>query len=186
MWGPTGLSLRPSSLSTCFHLVSGTDCYVDDSQIYVLLKKKDAYSVKPLLRCLDDIKAWMAINFLNFNEKKTEVMVFDGTTGAPLIDLGSLAQFIKPTVTDLGVKVDADLKLDCQISSVVKSSFLQLRQPAKIKPILSRQHFETVIHAFVTTRLDYCNALYAGVSGSRRRPSSDGAKCCCTSFNWHT
>ncbi len=93
-------------------------------------------------------------------------MVFGGTTGAPLVDLGSLAQFIKPTVTNLGVKVDADLKLDCQISAVVKSSFFQLRQLAKIKPILSRQHFETVIHAFVTSRLDYCNALYVGVSGS--------------------
>ncbi|KAK7156044.1 hypothetical protein R3I94_006195 [Phoxinus phoxinus] len=35
-----------------------------------------------------------------------------------------------------------------------------------IKPFLSSQHFERVIHAFVTTRLDYCNALYGGVSGS--------------------
>ncbi len=44
--------------------------------------------------------------------------------------------------------------------------FFQLRQLAKIKPYLPRQHFETVTHAFVTTRLDYCNALYVGVSGS--------------------
>ncbi len=43
--------------------------------------------------------------------------------------------------------------------------FFQLRQLAKTKPYLPRQHFETVIHAFVTTRLDYCNALYVGVSG---------------------
>ena len=69
-------------------------------------------------------------------------------------------------MTNLGVKVDSDLKFDSQIKSVVKSSFFQLRQLAKIKPILQKRHFETVIHAFVTTRLDYCNALYAGVSGS--------------------
>lgn len=69
-------------------------------------------------------------------------------------------------ITNLGVKIDADLKLDSQIRAVVKSSFFQLRQLAKVKPFLSRQHFETVIHAFVTTRLDYCNALYVGVSGS--------------------
>jgi len=142
-------------------------CYADDSQIYVPLKKKaNHFSVKPLLRCLDDIKAWMTINLLNFNEKKTEVMVFVGTTGPPLVVLGSLVQFIKPTVTNRGVKVDTDLKLDCQINSVVKSSFLHLRQLAKIKPFLSKQHFETVINAFVTTGLDYCNALYVGVSGS--------------------
>ena len=62
--------------------------------------------------------------------------------------------------------MDSDLKFDSQIKAVVKSSFFQLRQLAKIKPVLQRQHFEIVIHAFVTTRLDYCNALYMGVSGS--------------------
>ncbi len=33
-------------------------------------------TVRPLLDCLDDIKAWMSLNFLSFNENKTEVMVF--------------------------------------------------------------------------------------------------------------
>lgn len=93
-------------------------------------------------------------------------MVFGGTTGTPPVDLGSLAPFIKPSITNLGVKVDPELKFYSQIKAVVKSSFFHLRQLAKIKPILSRQHFETVIHAFVTTRLDYCNSLYVGVSGS--------------------
>ena len=59
-----------------------------------------------------------------------------------------------------------EINLNCQSKAVVKASFFHLRQLAKIKPILSRQHFETVIHAFVTTWLDYCNALYVGVSGS--------------------
>ena len=93
-------------------------------------------------------------------------MVFGGATGIPPVDLGSLAQYIKPNITNLGFKVDTELNLNCQIKAVAKYSFFHLRQLAKIKPILSRQHFETVIHAFVTTRLDYCNALYVGVSGS--------------------
>ncbi len=153
---PLGSIIRKHGLS--FHF------YADDSQIYVPLRKND--TVRPLLDCLDDIKAWMSLNFLSFNENKTEVMVFGGTTGTSLVDLGALAQYIKPTITNLGVKIDSDLKLDSQIRAVVKSSFFQLRQLAKIKPYLSGQHFETVIHAFVTTRLDYCNALYVGVSGS--------------------
>lgn len=94
------------------------------------------------------------------------MIVFGGTSVTSPVDLGSLAQFAKPTVNNLGVKVDAELKFDSQIKAVVKTSFFQLRQLAKIKPFLHRQHFETVIHAFVTTRLDYCNALYMGVSGS--------------------
>ena len=80
-------------------------------------------------------------------------MVFDGTS-VTSVDLGSLAQYAKPIVNDLGVKVDMDLKFDSQIKAVVKASFFQLRQLAKLKPFLQRQYFETLIHAFVTTRLD--------------------------------
>ncbi len=55
---PLGSTIRKHGL--LFH------CYADDSQIYV----------ESLLDCLDDIKAWMSLNFLSFNENKTEVMVF--------------------------------------------------------------------------------------------------------------
>ena len=74
---PLGSMLRKHGIS--FH------CYADDSQIYVPLKKKDEHSARRLLTCLDDIKAWMALNFLNFNNKKTEVMVFGGATGTPYV-----------------------------------------------------------------------------------------------------
>ena len=33
-----------------------------------------------------------------------------------------------------------------------------------MKPILSRLDLEKLIHAFITTRLDYCNSLYIGIS----------------------
>ena len=108
----------------------------------------------------------MSLNFLHFNEKKTEAMVFSGSTVSPLVDLDYLEHYRRPIINNLGVKVDTDLRFDTQIKAVVKSSFFQLRQLAKIKPILQREHFEAVIHAFVTTRLDYCNALYLGVTES--------------------
>lgn len=82
------------------------------------------------------------------------------------VDLGSLTRAVTPVVTNLGVKMDCLLKLDAQVSAVVKTSFFQLRQLAKVKPFLSRHDFEILIHAFITTRLDYCNALYTGLSKS--------------------
>uniref|UniRef100_A0A671UVC7 Reverse transcriptase domain-containing protein n=1 Tax=Sparus aurata TaxID=8175 RepID=A0A671UVC7_SPAAU len=156
---PLGSILRKHGI--CFHF------YADDSQIYVPLKKKNA-CLKPLLLCLEDIKAWMSLNFLKFNEKKTEVMIFgpSGSSEPPPVDLGPLAHYMKPTVSNLGFKMDSDFKLDRQIGAIVKSSFFYLRQLAKVKPILAQKHFETVIHAFITSRLDYCNALYFGVSQS--------------------
>lgn len=61
--------------------------------LYVPLERND---INSLLKCREDIKARMVFNVFNFNGKKTEVMVFGGTTGPPPVDLGSLAQFIKP------------------------------------------------------------------------------------------
>ncbi len=51
-----------------------------------------------------------------------------------------------------------------EVSSVVKGSFYQLRIIAKFKIILSFEDMETVIHAFISSRLDYCNSLYLGLS----------------------
>ncbi len=55
-------------------------------------------------------------------------------------------------------------KFDRQINSVVKSSFFQLRLLSKAKPFLSFKNLEKVIHAFITSKLDYSNSLYTGIS----------------------
>uniref|UniRef100_A0AAZ1XG74 Reverse transcriptase domain-containing protein n=1 Tax=Oreochromis aureus TaxID=47969 RepID=A0AAZ1XG74_OREAU len=60
-------------------------CYAGDCQIYLPLKQKDAFSIKPLLACLEDIKSWMSLNFLRCNSSKTEVTVWSYRT---TIDLG--------------------------------------------------------------------------------------------------
>ncbi len=128
---PLGSIIRKHGLS--FH------CYADDSQIYVPLRKNE--TVRQLLDCLDDIKAWMSLNFLSFNENKTEVMVFGGTTGTPLVDLGALSQYIKPTITNLGVKIDSNLKLDSQIRAVVKSSFFPIEAAGQNKALSFKPTF---------------------------------------------
>lgn len=61
------------------------------------------------MECLDDVKAWMATNFLSFNANKTEAMIFGGTTGTRSVELGAMAQYTKPVKTNLGVKIDASL-----------------------------------------------------------------------------
>lgn len=39
-------------------------CYADDSQICLPLKSKSVSPLKGLLDCLEDVKAWMALNIL--------------------------------------------------------------------------------------------------------------------------
>ncbi len=108
-------------------------CYADDTQIYLPLKWEHASSLQLIFDCLRDIKYWMALFFFNFflhfNESKTEIMIVgpNCTNKVSNIDLGPLLPHVKSTVKNLGVILDMDFKLDKQINSVVKSSFLSVK-----------------------------------------------------------
>ncbi len=69
-------------------------------------------------------------------------------------------------VKNLGVFFDSEIRFDRQVNSVVKTSFFLLRKLSKLKSIVSYKDLEIVLHAFISTRLDYCNALYLGMSES--------------------
>lgn len=73
---------------------------------------------------------------------------------------------VQIVVKNLGVFLDTSLNFNRQVSSVVKGSFYQLKTIAKLKLFLSHKDLETVIHAFITSRLDYCNSLYMGLTHS--------------------
>ncbi len=62
--------------------------------------------------------------------------------------------------------MDSALALDTQVISVVKAGLSQLRIISKLKPIFFFKDLETVIHAFVSSHIDYCNSLYRHFSGS--------------------
>lgn len=101
-------------------------------------------------------------------KKKTEIVLFGRPDQVQVLasSLGPLAPYIGSQARNLGVIVDGALKLDKQVSSVVKASFFQLRLLSKVKPYLRRADLEKVIHAFISSRLDYCNSLYVGIGQS--------------------
>ncbi len=47
---------------------------------------------------------------------------------------------------------------------LLKIIFLILRSISKLKSILSFEDTEKVVHAFVSSRLDYCKVLYLGLN----------------------
>ena len=51
------------------------------------------------------------------------------------------------------------------VASVCRSCFFQFRQLRLIRGSLASDAVKTLVHAFISSRLDYCNSLLVGVSG---------------------
>ena len=59
----------------------------------------------------------------------------------------------------LGVVLDDNMLFDAHVSDICRSSFNQLRNLSKIRKYLTRESSEIAVHAFITSKLDYCNSL---------------------------
>jgi len=68
------------------------------------------------------------------------------------------------TVKNLGVIFDRDLSFNSHVKQISRIAFFHLRNISKIRHILSQKDAEKLVHAFVTSRLDYCNSLLSGCS----------------------
>lgn len=79
------------------------------------------------------------------------------TLGPPPLKLGFLAQNGK---SNLRVKLNPEPKSDHHIRTVAYRSFYNVRQLVKVKLILPERHFKTVMCAFLTIWLDYCNIFF--------------------------
>lgn len=82
------------------------------------------------------------------------------------LSFGPFTPQFASTVRNLGVAFDNRFHFDKQIGAVVKISFFQLRLLSKVKSFLSHADLEKANHAFISSRLDYCNALYTGLNQS--------------------
>ena len=79
------------------------------------------------------------------------------------LTVGSLEISPATKCRNLGVLFDAGLTMECQVKSAAKSAFYHLRIIARIRRFLDLSATKTLVHAFVMSRLDYCNSLYTGL-----------------------
>ena len=66
-------------------------------------------------------------------------------------------------VRNLGSYIDDKLSMNSHINKVCNAPFYYLRNIKRIRKHLSRDSSETLIHAFFSSRLDYCNSLLYGL-----------------------
>ena len=67
------------------------------------------------------------------------------------------------SVRNLGVIFDPSVNMEDHIKKIFKTCHFHLTNISKIRSYLDRESTEAIIHAFVTTNLDYCNAILYGL-----------------------
>ena len=137
--------------------------YADDTQLYITCRNAEM-SKSAIEACIDEIREWMVSNKLVLNDSKTDVIhlysKFSKHKQLSCLRVGDDEIVSSHSVKNLGVYFDCFALSHKQVLHVCKSASYALTRIARIRNILDRATTERLIHAFITTRLDYCNSLY--------------------------
>ncbi|XP_073691345.1 uncharacterized protein [Garra rufa] len=148
-------------------------CYADDTQLYLSFKPDDPSVAARISGCLADISAWMKEHHLQLNLAKTELLVFPATPTLQhdfSIQLGSSTITPSTSARNLGVIFDDQLTFKEHIAKTARSCRFALHNIRKIRPFLTEHAAQLLVQALVISRLDYCNALLAGLPACTIRP----------------
>ena len=143
--------------------------YADDTQLYLAFNHNDpAMTLQRLESCVDDINMWMVCHSLKFNDDKSELIVISSPhnkseVNSIKIKIGDQILSASSNVRDLGVVIDRVFNMDAHVTLVCKSCYFHMRNIVLLNLILIFTAFR-IIHAFITSRLDYCNWLLFGLS----------------------
>ena len=145
--------------------------YADDTQLFLpfsLTSRDPRRAAHQIEDCIEDVRKWMQKNKLKLNEEKTELLILLPARqihkcSLSSINIGGCQIEASSTVRNLGVLFDSTLQMKPQVNAIVKSCNFQLRRIGKLRQYLSSEAATNLIHAFITSRLDYGNSLLVGL-----------------------
>ncbi len=143
--------------------------YAVYTQLYISTRPDETSKLSKLTECVKNVKDWMTNNFLILNSDKTEILLIGPKNSTQnLLDHNFQldgCHVPSSTVKSLRCYIRQQL-LFWNMSHVTKTAFFHLRNIAKLRNMFTVSDAEKLVHAFMTSRLDYCNALLAGCPAS--------------------
>jgi len=123
-------------------------------------------SLKNLEHCIVDIRLWMTQNLLKLNDIKTNILYLASPHCVKSLDTSMGASLITPngSVKNIGVILDQCINMHEYVKSVCQAAYYHLKNIHCLRAFLIQEALVTVVHAFVTSRIDYCNYLLYGIS----------------------
>ena len=173
--GPVLFNIYVSSLPSIIHNQGfASSMYADDTNARIKFSFKfqlSNVSVK-VPQLINEVSAWMKSHFLKINPDKTEIMLFCPPSCKKVPKISGIfvddccIRFKDNSVKLLGVHLDTHLTLDNHINQLVSECYYHLKNVGKIRRYLSLEDAEKLIHALITSKFDYSNALLYGIKAS--------------------
>ena len=144
--------------------------YADDGQLYVNSLAADTNdAINCLQACVAAVEQWMKSNRLRLNPQKTQLIWLGSQQQLDKVtttDIQLLNASIHPlsAVRDLGVTIDCRLTMADHVTAVCRTGYFWMRQLRSIVQSLTSEAADSLVHAFISCRLDYCNALLYGIA----------------------
>ena len=164
----------PTYSSPMFHIARkhGIEIhmYADDTQLYISFPPCEyAEAVAKMEGCLTELKQWMSVNHLKLNEEKTEFLVIGQKTSLQKIDgphtivIGDAIITAAEKAKNIGAVMDNKMNMISHVNHISRSCYVHLRNIGRIRPNLTEDAAATIVHAFVSSKLDNSNSLLYGV-----------------------